>query len=362
MICAGGPRGGCGRGRRRVPLAAVPARSSARSAASSFSRAQSRSASRRELANTIVERCCSIRSSTCSSTCGQIDRRAAWPSGDVLGRGTGRRVQVGHVLDRHHDAQLDLLGAGRGGDGHRPGAAQERGHVLGRADRGRQADPLGRAAVRGQRVQPFQGQGQVRAALVPGQRVHLVHDDRVHPAQRVPRLGGEQQEQRFGRGDQDVRRAWRPAGGAPRRRCPRSAPRPGCRARARPWPARCAGSRSAGRAGSARCPPRAPSAGRCTAPGSAVSGPRGRAPRPAGPAPTGTPTASCPTRSGAMTRVFSPLPIAAQAWAWAWVGAANAAENQSRVTALKPSRGSLSVPAGCIAGSWGLTPAPRDGA
>ena len=190
-------------------MPAEPARSSARSAASSFSRAQSRSASRRELANTIVERCCSIRSSTCSSTCGQIDRRTACPSGDSWAApvcGTGGRVEVGHVLDRDHDAEVDFLGAGRGGDGHRPGPAQERRHVLGGPDGGRQADPLGRATIRVQRVQPFQGQGQVRAALVPGQGVHFVHDHGVHPAQRVPRLRGEQQEQRLGRGDQDVRR------------------------------------------------------------------------------------------------------------------------------------------------------------
>ena len=48
-----------------------------------------------------------------------------------------------------------------------------------------------------------------------------------------------------------------------------------------------------------------------------------------------------PEPVGAMTRVFSPLLIAAQASACACVGVANAAENQSRVTALNPSRGSL---------------------
>ncbi len=53
-----------------------------------------------------------------------------------------------------------------------------------------------------------------------------------------------------------------------------------------------------------------------------------------------------PDPVGAMTRVFSPLLIAAQAWACACVGVANAAENQSRVTALKPSRGSRSAAAG----------------
>ncbi len=45
----------------------------ARSVAISLSLAVSRSASRRLLAKTIVLLCCSIRSTTCSSTCGQID-------------------------------------------------------------------------------------------------------------------------------------------------------------------------------------------------------------------------------------------------------------------------------------------------
>ena len=62
----------------RAPAAETPA--SARSAASSFSRPHSRSASRREFANTIVDLCCSIRSSTRSSTCGQIDRAGAGPA------------------------------------------------------------------------------------------------------------------------------------------------------------------------------------------------------------------------------------------------------------------------------------------
>ena len=52
----------------------------ARSDASSFSRAVSRSARRRELANTIVERCCSTRSSTRSSTCGQMLARLPAPA------------------------------------------------------------------------------------------------------------------------------------------------------------------------------------------------------------------------------------------------------------------------------------------
>ena len=50
-----------------------------RSAAISLSRAVRRSARRRELANTMVERCCSIRSTMRSSTCGQIEAGGSRP-------------------------------------------------------------------------------------------------------------------------------------------------------------------------------------------------------------------------------------------------------------------------------------------
>ena len=43
-----------------------------------------------------------------------------------------------------------------------------------------------------------------------------------------------------------------------------------------------------------------------------------------------------PDPVGAMTRVFSPRPMALQAWAWAGVGSAKAAANQALVASLKP--------------------------
>jgi hypothetical protein len=46
----------------------------------------------------------------------------------------------------------------------------------------------------------------VGAALVARDGVHLVHDDGLDPAQGLPGLRGEQQEQRFRCGDEDVRR------------------------------------------------------------------------------------------------------------------------------------------------------------
>ena len=63
-------------------------------------------------------------------------------------------------------------------------------------------------AGRHQRLQPLERQRQVRAALVGRDGVDLVDDHRPHVAQRAPaRLRRQQDEQRFGRGDQHVRRA-----------------------------------------------------------------------------------------------------------------------------------------------------------
>ena len=129
----------------------------------------------------------------------------------VAGRRAGAggcRIRIGHVLDRDDDPQLHLLDVGRRRDRYRPGAAEERGHLLWWPDGGRQPDPLGRPGglvlaglvrhgAAPQRVQPFQRDGQVRAALVAGQGVYLVHDDGVHAAQRVARLGGKDEEQRL---------------------------------------------------------------------------------------------------------------------------------------------------------------------
>ena len=88
--CAGAGLGhDLGRAARRSVSGRSPP---ARSVAISLSRAVSRSASRRELAKTIVERCCSIRSTTCSSTCGQIELARA------AGRRRPRRTRSGAVM------------------------------------------------------------------------------------------------------------------------------------------------------------------------------------------------------------------------------------------------------------------------
>ena len=63
------------------------------------------------------------------------------------------------------------------------------------------------AGVADQRLEPLERQRQVRAALVGGHGVDLVDDHRAHVAQRAPpRIRGQQDVQRLGRGHQDVRR------------------------------------------------------------------------------------------------------------------------------------------------------------
>ncbi len=66
-------------------------------------------------------------------------------------------------------------------------------------------DALGRPVE--QRVEALERQREVGAALGAGDGVHLVEDHGLDAAQRLACLRGEHQEQRLGRGDQDVRRA-----------------------------------------------------------------------------------------------------------------------------------------------------------
>ena len=113
-------------------------------------------------------------------------------------------AELAEVLDRDDDLELDLLGGRRLDDLDVVRTAEEAGDLLDGSDRRRQPDPLGR--LRQQLVEPLQRQGEVRAALGPGDRVHLVDDDGLDAAQRLAGLRGEHQEQRLRGGDQDVGR------------------------------------------------------------------------------------------------------------------------------------------------------------
>ena len=118
--------------------------------------------------------------------------------GPVLLHVPGDQVQdLGHLLGRWRPRRARRRaapgpGPGRGGarsprsrsaatrparDRSSPAPTSSRATRLDRPLGGRQPDPLQRLPVRRRQVlQPLQGQGQVRAALVPGHGVDLVHD------------------------------------------------------------------------------------------------------------------------------------------------------------------------------------------
>ena len=85
------------------------------------------------------------------------------------------------------------------------GAGQIARHGLKGFLRGGQADA--HRGLRRQSREALERQGEMRPALVAGKRVDFIHDHAAHRSQhRAARLRGEQQVERFGRGDQDVRR------------------------------------------------------------------------------------------------------------------------------------------------------------
>ncbi len=176
--------------------------------------------------------------------------------GDVVG------ARLAHVLDRNVDLQVERL-ADAGVD-HRavaPRTDQEPADLLERALRGRQADPLDRAA--GQVLETLQRQRQVRAALGLRDGVDLVDDHPLDVGQDVARAGGEHQVQRLRRRDQHVRRLAQHLRRARAAGCRRCGSPPRC-------PRRCP---SAARAGCARCRTPAPSAAR-RRPGASCARPR----------------------------------------------------------------------------------------
>ena len=195
----------------------------------------------------------------------------------------------------------------------------------------------GRRRVPAQRLEPLERQRQVRAALAGDQRVDLVDDHRVHRRQPLARVRGQQQEQRLGRGDEDVRRLAQEARALAGRRVAGADGDLGRghrrrRAAARRW--RC---RPAARAGCARRPPPAPSAARRRARGSApcVGGggsniSRLRHQRKA--------ASVLPLPVGARISVDSPRAMAGQPSCCGRVGAGNAPANHSRTAGWKSSR------------------------
>ena len=145
-----------------------------------------------------------------SSTCGQIEARRSAPGGGSAEVVLDDLAERGHVGDGDDDVEVPLLGRRRADDVDRPTAREVAGHLVDGLDRGRQPDALGGPVE--ERVEPLEREGEVGAALGAGDGVDLVEDDRLDAAQRLARLRGEEEEERLGRGDEDV--AGRPREGA----------------------------------------------------------------------------------------------------------------------------------------------------
>jgi hypothetical protein len=115
-------------------------------------------------------------------------------------------AQRAHVVDRDDDLDVERLAHARvdDRDGSRlavvAAATQEAGDLVERALRRGQANALRRLIADG--FEPFEREGQVRAAFRGGERVDLVDDDRVDVAQRLARLRREHEVERLGGGDQ----------------------------------------------------------------------------------------------------------------------------------------------------------------
>ena len=190
-----------------------------------------------------------------------VDRRPA-ARGSRSGRARGRwsrrrgRARAGGRRRRWRSRGVPSAAS-------RPAPTSRRAISLDRLLRRRQADALQRPA--GERVEALERQRQVRAALVAGDGVDLVDDHGRGAARAASRLllGGEQDVERLGRRDEDVRRAPHHRLALARRACRRCAPRRGSRAA-------CTPRRDGARAdlgerllrGSSGCRCRAPSAAR----------------------------------------------------------------------------------------------------
>ena len=155
--------------------------------------------------------------------------RAGVDDGDravANGAAVRRELVVDLVLRVAVDADVAALAArGRRGAARRPAAGRStppRNRATSSSGRCVADRPMRCGGALAERREPLERQREVRAALGRHERVDLVDDDRVDDAQRVARVRGQEQVQRFGRRDQDVGRlalkpralGWRRVAGA----------------------------------------------------------------------------------------------------------------------------------------------------
>ena len=183
----------------------------ARVVAISLSLAVSRSARRRELAKTMVELCCSMRSTTCSSTCGQIEPlRPSSASSSV-----STWSPSGAVMSSTGTTTLRSQRFSAGGATMSTGAWPPRNLATSSSGRTVALSPMrwagfSRRASRRSRLTARWAPRLLPATACTSSRMTV-----STPLRLSLRLGGEHQEQRLGRGDEDVgrpvlrqRRSW----------------------------------------------------------------------------------------------------------------------------------------------------------
>ena len=252
----------------------------------------------------------------------------------------------------HHDLDLERL-ADAGvddGDGAGPAGAsqtaEEAGHLLQRALRGRQPDPLRRPLAQG--VEPLQAERQVGAPLGGGEGVDLVDDDGLDTAQRLPRVRREHEVEALGRGDQQVGRVAHerlalPRGGVAGAQADRGL--------GVGQPEAFGGQPDAGQRRAEvllDVEGQGPQRRQVEEAGPALLGLGRRRRTRAGRCPTGRRPASCRSPVGAQMRVCWPAAMAGQPSAWAAVGSGNAAANHSRTAGENRSRSmGISLRTGC---------------
>ena len=132
----------------------------------------------------------------------RVDRRPDRARG-AFGSALRCRTRLAHVLHRHDDLEVELFRDPGVDELDVPCARDEAADLLHRPLRRRQADALERLVD--EPLEPLHGKREVRAALRAGDRVNLVEDQRPDALQVLARARGEQQVERLGSRDQDVR-------------------------------------------------------------------------------------------------------------------------------------------------------------